>query len=215
MHRSWLGICSSFIVANEEAIRATDNFKSLTREKMITMIAVSIDHRPCTTEEFTESPLLSSPHPIADPCVACVPFRQVRCPPIFTSPIRYVMHWLNAQDMEEDKDDDGKAGMEAMSIPSTSFGIVCEARLVFWAFELLATVRKQQHQTAPPDSTTSCTTTRTTTTKHACKAISRVKYQGNAHRVNDKCSHLAKWVFPSGRGAQHTTPRSTGRSRAE
>jgi len=55
------------------------------------------------------------------------------------------MHWLNAQDMEEDKDDDGKAGMEAMSIPSTSFGIVCEARLVFWAFELLAMVRSRQH----------------------------------------------------------------------
>ena len=60
------------------------------------------------------------------------------------------MHWLNAQDMEKDKDDDGKAGMEAISIPSASFDIVCEARLVFLAFELLAMVRKQQHQTAPP-----------------------------------------------------------------
>eukprot|EP00285_Hemiselmis_virescens_P014731 CAMPEP_0173397732 /NCGR_PEP_ID=MMETSP1356-20130122/39353_1 /TAXON_ID=77927 ORGANISM="Hemiselmis virescens, Strain PCC157" /NCGR_SAMPLE_ID=MMETSP1356 /ASSEMBLY_ACC=CAM_ASM_000847 /LENGTH=209 /DNA_ID=CAMNT_0014357059 /DNA_START=161 /DNA_END=786 /DNA_ORIENTATION=- len=40
MHRAWLSICSAFIADNEEAIRRTDAFRSISRDAMMLMIAV-------------------------------------------------------------------------------------------------------------------------------------------------------------------------------
>lgn len=110
MHRSWLAVCSAYIEANEDAIRKTDAFKSISRDQIITMISV-------------------------------------RGPPIFLSPVPYVMHWLKAQNEgvrgcasmvgqeQEGGDEEGEGGEDDPSV------LVEEAKLVFRAFELLATVR--------------------------------------------------------------------------